>query len=403
MKIQLLSAFTFSLLVSAGSSATADDPIKRHPVGPDQPGLAWAATTEDVPLLFTTQVSGTRAEGPADKVAAQAHEALSRLAILLSRSGSSLDRAVKLNFYVTEDSAYDAVLEAVNARTSGQPVPVSFVRTRLLEPGALMAVDAVAQLPSAETAPRTANLGGLPPAAIGAHVGVLPPGRRVFLSGFAAREPTLAESVREVLDGQRNTMHHHGLDPSQVVQVKGWISPLDELEVLQTELARFFGPKPVPPVVLIEWTASGQAEIEFVLAGAKADPARFSGPLEFATRPGAPAPTRFSHIAFVEAAQPLIFFAGLYGRAGDPARQQLRDIYAQLGGLLFDNGSGFRYLVKATYHNTDSAGRAALGAIRDVYYDPARPAAASGVVVAGTGRAGHRATLEIIAVPLPRP
>src|SRR5690606_15896419 len=142
--------------------------------------------------------------------------------------------------------------------------------------------------------------------------------------------------------------------------------------------------------------------IEFILTGVNAAPQQFAGPVAFGTRPGAEAPTRFSHVAFVEAGQPLIFTAGLYGSAGTPVRQQLQDIYAQLGRLLFDTGSGFRYLVKATYQNTDATGRSLLGEIRDVYYDPTRPPAASGVMEQGVGRTGHGATLDMIATTLPK-
>jgi enamine deaminase RidA (YjgF/YER057c/UK114 family) len=172
---------------------------------------------------------------------------------------------------------------------------------------------------------------------------------------------------------------------------------------LKAALADFFGDLPLPPVILIEWTAPNANEVEFVVCGARAPAARFAGPLAFGTRPGAEAPTRFSHIAFVEAGQPLIFTAGFFGGEGDSARQQWQDIYAQLGRALFDAGSGFRYLAKATYQFTDVAARDALGAIRDVYYDPARPPAASGVIVRGVGRPDCTATLVIIAVPLPKP
>jgi hypothetical protein len=159
---------------------------------------------------------------------------------------------------------------------------------------------------------------------------------------------------------------------------------------------------PIPPVVLVEGSSVDANEIEFVLAGARAEASQFSGPLAFGTRPGAAAPTRFSHVAFVEAGQPLIFITGLYGRAGAPVRDQLQDMFAQLGRVLFDADSGFRFLAKATYHNTDAAGRTALAEIRDVYFDPERPPAASGVVVRGIGRENCSATLDMIAVPRPK-
>jgi len=384
--------------------AKGAESLTRQPLGSAFPGLAWTATTADVPLGFTGQIFGGREGGGFDHDAgAQARQAIANLGKLLRTAGSDLAQTVKLNFCVTEDAWHDPIVSAVSAAFAGHPVPVSFVRSRLSEPGALVAVDAVVQLPVRENAVRSLNVTGFPAVAGGAHLGVLPAGRKVFLSGLASRtKGGFREAVREVLEGQAKTLRHLGLDPSKIVLVKGWLAPLDQMTDLKAELAAFFRTAPIPPVVLVEWPSANGVEIEFVLAGANADAARFSGPLAFATRPGAEASTRFSHVAFVEAGQPLIFTAGLYGAAGSPVRQQLQDIYAQLGRLLFDAGSGFRYLVKATYQNTNAEGRTLLGEIRDVYYDPARPPSASGVLVHGAGWSGRSATLEMIAVPIPR-
>ncbi|MGH7957405.1 MAG: RidA family protein [Opitutaceae bacterium] len=386
------------------AGAAAAESLTRRPVGPESPGLAWTATTADVPLGFTGQIFGGREGGGFDRDAgAQARQAIANLGKLLHTTGSDLAQTVKLNFCVTEDAWHDPVVGAVSAAFAGHPVPVSFVRSRLGEPGALLAVDAVVQLPSRETAVRLVNVSGFPAVAGGAHLGVLPAGRKVFLSGLASRtKGGFREAVRQVLEGQAKTLRHFGLDPSKIVLVKGWIGPLDHMTEFKAELAAFFGSAPIAPVVLVEWPTANGVEIEFVFAGAKADAARFSAPLAFATRPGAEASTRFSHVAFVDAGQPLIFTAGLYGAAGSPVRQQWQDIYAQLGRLLFDAGSGFRYLVKATYQNANAEGRTVLGEIRDVYYDPARPPAASGVLVHGAGWSGRSATLDMIAVPVPR-
>lgn len=396
------------LLCGLGASIAtciSAEPLTRRPVGPASPGLAWTATTADVPLGFTGQIFGGRDSGGFDRDAGvQARQAIANLGKLLRSAGSDLAQTVKLNFCVTEDTWHDPVVSAVAATFAGHPVPISFVRSRLSEPGALVAVDAVIQLPARETSLRVVNVSGSSALSVGAHLGVLPAGRKVFLSGLASRtKGGFREAVREVLEGQAKTLRHLGLDPSQIVQVKGWVAPLDRMSDLKAELAVFFGAAPIPPVVLVEWSSVNGAEIEFVLVGARVDAGRFSGPLAFGTRPGTEAPTRFSHVAFVEAGQPLIFTAGLYGEAGAPVRQQMQEIYAQLGRLLFDAGSGFRYLVKAAYQNADSEGRTILGEIRDVYYDPARPPAASGVLVHGAGWAGRSATLEMIAVPLPRP
>ena len=379
------------------------DSLVREPRGPDRPGQAAFVKTPDAPLIFTGQLLGwndDRAFSP--DAATQTRNTLRHLQQLLRAAGSSLDRVVKLNVYVTEDELHGTVSAALGAAFEAHPIPMSFVRTALFEKNARVAIDAVAQLsPSAKSAPSN-SIEGLPLLAAGSHFGVLPAGRRVFLSGDASRLKGFREGLREVFDRQRATLRHHGLTPANAVQVKAWLNPLSRLDDLRAELSAFFGDSPIPPVVLIEWTRVDGNEIEFILDGKNALADRFNGPLAFGTRPGVPAPTRFSHVAFVEAGQPLIFITGLYGSPQGDVRNQLQDIFAELGRILFRAGSGFRYLAKATYHNTDLPGRTALGEIRDVYFDPARPPSASGVVVHGVGYPGATATLDMIAVPLPK-
>ena len=390
--------------VLATHAGFAADALVRREIGAERPGQAWSVTTADLPLAMTGQLLGWSNDGSVSgNAATQTGRVLDHLEHLLAGHGSGLARVVKLNVYLADDADHEAVASAIGTKFRAHPVPLAFVRTSLGNKAARVAIDAVAQLSQSEPNVRIARVERLSAPLAGAHVGVLPAGRKVFLSGLASRKKGFREGLREVFDGQRATMQHHGLKPADVAHVKAWLAPFDRTQDLQAELAAFFGELPIPPVVLIEWTTMDANEIEFVLTGASADPKRFSGPLAFATRPGAPASTRFSHVAFVEAGQPLIFIAGLYGRPGDPVKLQLQDIFGQLGRVLFDAGSGFRYLAKATYHNTDAPGRTALGEIRDVFFDPARPPAASGVVVRGVGRAGCSATLDMIAVPLPKP
>lgn len=393
------------LAVSALSafSAHAAGAIDRRASGTSQPGFAWAATTPDVPLIHTAQITGsTSAQKIEGDSAAQTRRAIGNLRELLRTSASDLDQVVKLNVYVMEDVEHDAVATTIGAAFRDHPVPVSFVRTRLVQPNALVALDAIAQSKAGGDLPRAASVSTLAAAPCGAHFGVMPAGRRVYLSGYASRTKGFGEGLSEVFALQAKTLAHHGMSAADVVQVKVWFAPLEGLAALKAALSEFFGDLPMPPVVLIEWAGTNANEIEFIVCGNGADSSRFVGPLAFSTRPGAEAPTRFSHIGFIEAGQSLIFTAGFFGHAGESPRQQLQDIFAQLGRTLFDAGSGFRYIAKATYYFTDVEARDVLGDIRDVFYDPARPPAASGVMVRGVGSPGCSTTLDVIAVPLPK-
>jgi len=182
--------------------------------------------------------------------------------------------------------------------------------------------------------------------------------------------------------------------------VKAFLQPFEKHQELTEEIVAFFEGKPVPPIVLMAWTNSLPTEIELVASGGN-PPAAAGDYVWFSTLPNLAASPRFSRAAIVEPGAPLLFTSSLYGNAGLGARQELRDIFATLGTLLFDVGSGYRQLVKATYFNTDAAGPKMLGEIRAVYFDPTRPPAASAVGVKTLGRAGFASSLDMIAVPLP--
>jgi enamine deaminase RidA (YjgF/YER057c/UK114 family) len=77
----------------------------------------------------------------------------------------------------------------------------------------------------------------------------------------------------------------------------------------------------------------------------------------------------------------------------------MKVIFERIGSTLFDAGSSYRHLAKATYYLVDPPARAALGEIRDVYYDPTRPPAASALEVTSLGHPGRAALIDLIAVP----
>ena len=80
----------------------------------------------------------------------------------------------------------------------------------------------------------------------------------------------------------------------------------------------------------------------------------------------------------------------------------MKAIFERLGSVLFEAGSSYRHLAKATYYLADPKALALLGEIRGVYFDPARPPAASALRVGGLGHPGRAAQLDMIAVPTAR-
>jgi enamine deaminase RidA (YjgF/YER057c/UK114 family) len=97
---------------------------------------------------------------------------------------------------------------------------------------------------------------------------------------------------------------------------------------------------------------------------------------------------------------PLIFVGAVDGGDSNDPRTQMKVIFERLGSVLFDAGSSYRNLAKATYYLAHPTARALLGDIRGVYYDPTRPPAASALNMNGLGYAGRAAMFDIVAVPV---
>ena len=108
---------------------------------------------------------------------------------------------------------------------------------------------------------------------------------------------------------------------------------------------------------------------------------------------------RYCHVAHVPAKVPLIFLGAIEGGAGND-RAQMKRVFEQLGSALYDSGSSYRNLVKATYYLGGAPSRTALGEIRGVYFDPTRPPSASALQVGAFARSGRSAEIEMIAVPV---
>jgi enamine deaminase RidA (YjgF/YER057c/UK114 family) len=245
-------------------------------------------------------------------------------------------------------------------------------------------------------------LGSGEPAAVTvkAGVAVMPRGGKIFVSGQAKRAADLRASVALTMDALHASVAQLGRAKSDIVHVKGFITPFADHAIARAEIARSFPAGPVPPIVLIEWQSDLATEIELVVAdpAAAAESARGEG-LTFAPLAGLSPSPLFSRVAIVSAGAPLIFLGGIDGGPSGSAREQWQHVFAQLAGALLDSGSSFRHLAKATYFLADPDARKSLGEIRGVYYDPTRPPAASALDVKSIGRPGRRVALDLIAVP----
>lgn len=373
---------------------------------PGTPGEAAAVLVSGAPLVHTAQLLPSDARGQlvgAGDLPAQIRQVLTNLELVLATSQASLTDLVKLNFYVTDDNVAAAVRAELARRWPEEAPATCFVVTRLPLPGAEVALDAVAcsreSWPPA-TSPRR-RAAGVATTSPGEHAVICPPAGRVYVAG-QAEKGNLREATRRTLGSLEATLRFLQLEWSDVGQLKSFVTPLAEVAEAEAEVRAFFGERPIPPLVWVEWESSLPIEIELV-AGARSSPAVAAAStdtrdLEFLTPPGMTTPTIYSRVTRMPGSQ-TIYVSGLYGEPGRDGAAQVEQIFARLRTILERLDSDLTHLVKATYYVVDNDASVRLNELRPRYYDPRRPPAASKAQVRGVGRTGTTITLDMIAVP----
>jgi enamine deaminase RidA (YjgF/YER057c/UK114 family) len=149
----------------------------------------------------------------------------------------------------------------------------------------------------------------------------------------------------------------------------------------------------------VEWQASPKSPIEIeVVAWGGPENQRVPDVIDYLTPPGMTASPIFCRVTHIWYG-PSIYIGGLYSRKEVEAREEVEDVFAQLGDILKKTESDMKHLAKATYYVASDASSKALNAARPNYYDPKRPPAASKARVSGVGREKRALTLDMIAVP----
>jgi enamine deaminase RidA (YjgF/YER057c/UK114 family) len=383
-----------AVVAFAASAAQAAEPkakmnsvneIQRIPQA-GRKGFAASVRVPDGPLVFTGQIFPGNTSGDAR---AQAESGLQALEAVLAKAGAQSSRVVRLNAYVADDRCVPVVEAMLAARWAGNPPAVTIVRTPLPIAGALVSFEAVA---ASTRTPAAVEV-------IDANVAILPAGGKIFISGQAERGSDLAAAVKATMAGLHRSVLHLGLKKADIVQVKGFIKPVDQHAIAMREVAASFDGSAVPPTILYEWVSDLFAEIEIVVS-AKSLPATPGEPITYAWLPWLTKSPRYCHVTHVMPGTPLIFVGAVDGGDTNDPRVQMKTIFERLGSVLFEAGSSYRNLAKATYYLGHPTTRALLGDIRGVYYDPTRPPAASALNMTGLGYPGRAAMFDIIAVPV---
>ncbi len=354
-------------------------------------GSSLAVIVDDLPLAHTTQILPSR-KGDARK---QAEDVLAPLGTILRSANTSLDHACKLNIYLASDDALPQVHQALSARFTNSIKPaVAIVVGKLATPEALVAMDAVAPIldRSGDGGPKAKFEKGI------RSFAVLPKGPKIYVSGMADTN-AVPQATRKTLEKLTAAIGQLGLNKKDIVQLKAFLEPMSDVELVRKEIVNFFDGE-APPVVFVEWISpkpNPPIEIELI-APAKGDFSKETNSVTFLTPPGTTDSKVFRRVARLNHGK-LIYISGLYGEISGDAGVQVREIFRSLKGILQQTGSDFDHLVKATYYISDDDASNRLNEIRPQFFKPERPPAASKAKVKGVGMPEKTVTLDMIAAP----
>jgi enamine deaminase RidA (YjgF/YER057c/UK114 family) len=387
-----------SLAGFAAAQDMAEPSVRYLPL--DAPaGTSRAVIVQGLPLVHTRQIfpldrEGTVVgEGSLDR---QIEQVLNNLEVVLKDSGSGMDKLVRVNIYGLSTKSVGSFREHLSKRLDPSVRPaITSVLTPLAHRKALVAVDVVAAAADRGKAVALRRCPSLAGDDGCADAAVLPRGGVAYLSGQPDEGTLAASAVTRSMSGLMKTLGHLKLSPSHVVQVKVFLRPATSAEEVRREVQKFFPDQTAPPMVFVEWLAAVPVEMkmiaQFPLSSKPAEQVVYFTPPE--VRPS----NTFSKAALVQTERQ-IYISGLYARVPSRGEPQAVDLFEQLQEILTQAGSDMRHLAKATYYVSDDDAARWIDRTRPRFFDPARPPAASKVMVHAVGQPGRTLTMDMIAV-----
>ena len=224
----------------------------------------------------------------------------------------------------------------------------------------------------------------------------------LYVSGRAARSGSIYEATAETMRQLKAVLAEMGSEPSNVLQVKTFLQPMDEWQAARTAIEEAFGDTKAPPIVFVEWSSSLPTEIELIALappGARKETRAGEG-VSYFTPEGDKASPVFSRVARVHGPELIYTRSVLAYPEGNDTEAIVRRSFEELTVLQERAGSDLHHLAKATYYVSDDDLSKALNAVRPEFYDPLRPPAASKVAVSVLGVPGGAGLMmDFIGVP----
>ncbi len=374
------------------SLALAEDALKRVHVAPESPP---AATIVAGPLLWTSQILPHPDSG--NILASQLDSCLQQLQTVLSSHQSSSQHIVRLHLCCSSAEHLKTALKLLATAFPAEQAPCVSAVVTALPRGALVALDATALHTAAD------------PGQVQVHNGIalLPQGTRIFIAGQAEPSADLAEATLKTLQSLQRTLHFLGRSDADIVQLKAFVQPVSAAELVQQQVTRFYSGRTAPPLVLVEWQSSSTVPIEIELVAWGGPAAANAPPIEYLTPPWMTTSPVYSRIArtthpsliFTGGLQQIVPIAAPAETPEQAAATEVTQIFSQVTTLLQATDSSLEHLAKATYYVSGEPASLSLNRLRPLYYNPARPPAASKAMVQGVGPAPQTLSMDMIAVP----
>lgn len=351
---------------------------------------------DNAALVHTTQLLA--ADGHLNSIDHELKDVFRQLASSLHQSGSTTTDLIRLNVYVDQQATHAAAIKYILNWCPKNAAPAVTSVTTPLPGNRRLAIDAVfaarGTAPDHNVEHQFARPSSKKTGEHWARASVLPPGDVVYISG-QAQAGDLPTATRSTLKGLLETLRFMKLTRADIVQVKCFVQPMKDIQLVEREISLFFDGAPIPAVSHVEWIVGGSRPIEIEIVAA-APETKTTETVSYYTPPEMKSSPVFSRVARIHGNR-RIYTSGI-SATGD-GQDQVNSVFQQLIRLLKPTRSNLRHLAKATYYVADSEVSADLNRLRPHFYDPQRPPAASKAMIHGVPADGRSMAIDIIAAP----
>lgn len=364
-------------------------------------GISQCAVVKNSVLAHTSQILPVNFKGGKvvpGNAGDQTGLVLNNLDYLLGKVDATLYKIVKLNVYVAREELVPEVKQRLIKELKFKVQPAcTFVVSQLPDPQALVAMDVVAALDSDKKISKTEIYND---GASGFRVSLLPAGRTAYISGQAVKAGTLEEATKKTMEELHQTLKYLGGSPENIVHLKAFLTPMKQGNSAMEVIDGFFPEERRVPVTLVEWFSTLPIEIEMIVAlPAPAGDSRPEETIVYKTPTGMKASPVYSRVAIAEVSD-RIYVSGITSKDPGNYSTRIHSTFDQLKAIVTEAGSDMQHLAKATYYVSENEISGDFGKIRQEYYNPQRPPAASKATVKSVGIPNRILLMDMIAVPV---